>query len=267
MAVGDVHVNLNQSKAKRCAVFDGTDDYIQIPDDPSIEFGSNDFTISVWIYPLDEGRNAIWAGNSDYWMGFEHDGTAVGGQGNGTICVWVSESGLNWDKIHADAGGTGIGTAGLISAHNWYHIIFLRSGNNWKTYINGVMDLNISRSATIINKAETKSIGRWGTNSYYFNGSISGFKIWNRALTATEITNLYNEQNVTDDLIHRWKLDTNYKDSVGSMDGTNHGSRLSVVDEEVATDVKTARALGGATDNFMICDMNNKVLTAVVEET
>lgn len=109
---------------------------------------------------------------------------------------------------------------------------------------------------------------RSGATDRTFDGSISKVKMWNRVLTAGEIATDYAGRLVKDGLILNVPLATDYNDkSDTGLTGTNSGSRLTAVDDQVATAIKTARALGGATDNFMIGVINNKIMTAVVEET
>ena len=155
------------------ALFDGTGDYLGIPNSADWDFGSGDFTIDFWIYPIDQTRRAIFASTSDFWLGLDYHY-----QGTRNINIFVSTNGTTWDFINADSGGNGIGTKSL-TLNTWNHVAFVRNGNNWRTYINGVVDVNLQTSSgTVTVKNETKNIGRWGADGVTkFNGQIDEFRI------------------------------------------------------------------------------------------
>ena len=174
------------------ALFDGTGDYLGIPNSADWDFGSGDFTIDFWIYPIDTTRQAIFASTSDYWLGLDYCC-----QGTRNINLFASATGTDWALINADSGGNGIGTISLVS-ETWTHVAFVRHGNSWRTYINGVIDVDITVSGTLTVKEETKNIGRWGGDGISkFNGQIDEFRIskgiarWTAAFTPP--TRSYNE--------------------------------------------------------------------------
>jgi hypothetical protein len=78
--------------------------------------------------------------------------------------------------------------------------------------------------------------------------------MWNRVLTAAEITQDYAGQPVTSGRIHYFKLGGDYADygSVGAT-ATNSGSVSYVVEDLVGTAVKTQRATAGASGKYMMC--------------
>ncbi len=53
--VGDSHIEQDQSKfGGTSSQFDGTGDYLSIPDSDDWNFGSDDFTVDFWVHPLSE---------------------------------------------------------------------------------------------------------------------------------------------------------------------------------------------------------------------
>lgn len=96
-----------------------------------------------------------------------------------------------------DAYGAPIsGTAPVSQSNVWEHYVLTADGTNKKTYKNGVLVstwTNIS-SCSMSNGTGSLTIGSgggWGGTSW-MNGKIDDIGIWNRALTACEITQLYN---------------------------------------------------------------------------
>jgi len=82
-----------------------------------------------------------------------------------------------------------------LTANAWHHVVATRSGATgaWTAtlYLNGVLD---NSASTAINPAAQQgmAIGRLGNfNGNYFTGMIQTVQMWNRALSATEVRQLY----------------------------------------------------------------------------
>ena len=80
------------------------------------------------------------------------------------------------------------------SSGAWHHVAF-----TWKfatgiitTYIDGVPAGTSNFTGPIGVPVENLNIGRKELNANYFNGSIDDVVIWDKALTATEMLDLYN---------------------------------------------------------------------------
>jgi len=93
-------------------------------------------------------------------------------------------------------------STGSISDDDWHHITATRTGstNNWevKFYIDGVLDSTTS-SITVDPNVGTypTSIGKFGDFSgSTFNGQLDDVKIYNRSLTAQEVSELYLKGNL-----------------------------------------------------------------------
>jgi len=72
---------------------------------------------------------------------------------------------------------------------DWTHIVLTMDGSYAKLYINGVYDHQKSYNSYVFN--EDITVGRHASSSYYWNGQISDVKIYNRALSASEVESLY----------------------------------------------------------------------------
>lgn len=155
------------------ALFDGISDSLSVPASADFDVGSGNFTVDFWFYPTSATRGALFAFDTDC-----HYGLDFHNQGTRNICLWASSNGSSWDLINADPGGSGIGSVS-ISLDTWSHIAIVRNGNNWRTYINGVKDIDITVSGTVTDSsAETFYIGRWGYagNHFWFVGQIDEFR-------------------------------------------------------------------------------------------
>jgi hypothetical protein len=74
-----------------------------------------------------------------------------------------------------------------IQNNNWYHFIGSYDGSNVKLYVNGVLQLTSASAVTpVSSNAGIYLMRRWDTAEYY-GGRLNAVKIYNRALSATEI--------------------------------------------------------------------------------
>jgi hypothetical protein len=122
--VGNAQVSNTTSQWPSTSMyFDGTGDYLLIPDNPSQRIGTGNFTVECWVY-----RNA--------------SGTyGLIGKGTGTTGWLLSLNSSN--QVVFTYGSSTITSTGTISATTWTHIAVVRSGtgaNLTKIYISGTND-------------------------------------------------------------------------------------------------------------------------------
>ena len=83
-------------------------------------------------------------------------------------------------------------------SNNWIHIAVTYDGATIKLYINGVLENSIANSTPIYNNGDVTYIGATrsatpnASNSFFWTGKIDDVTIWNRAITAQEVTSIYN---------------------------------------------------------------------------
>lgn len=116
------------ARQKGKAYFDGTGDYLTIPNSTDFDFGSGDFTIDGWFYFLNvtKGYQGLIdrRGSSDGtgWMFFiESDNTVT----------FLSAQGTAWDNIATSR-------AFVPTINTWTHIAVVRYGNVFTMYKDGV---------------------------------------------------------------------------------------------------------------------------------
>jgi len=157
----------------------GANNYFTTPATSVLEFGSNNFTIELWWYPQSTSRQALYHGSigADYSIGLDYNSIGT----NYTISAWASTNGSSWNMSSGDAGNTGIGGI-VIKQNSWTHIVYTRNNNQLQTYINGVLDINLTVSGSITNRASYgKNIGCWYSTSAFSTatGYISNLRISN----------------------------------------------------------------------------------------
>ena len=160
--------------------FDATDDFMTVAADSAINF-SGDMTVSAWIKADVWGAAGI-AGVGSSYPGMFHLGTLSSGK-----FIFYGSSGLR----KSDS---------AFSAGNWYNVtVSIQSGvtNGTKMYINGSLDA--TGTTTITSRTDPLIIGKisYG-NSQRFNGLIDEVALFNSALSADDISNIYNSGVPTD---------------------------------------------------------------------
>uniref|UniRef100_A0A7V3J940 DUF2341 domain-containing protein n=1 Tax=candidate division CPR3 bacterium TaxID=2268181 RepID=A0A7V3J940_UNCC3 len=167
--------------------FDGSNDYVDIGNKDSLNFGTQSFTASFWVKnpPSTYGRVV---------SKMNYTGT---GDPNDEAGWYVSaiSSGLDWGI----GDGTNIWTKPTYSytftTDQWYLItgVFDREKGFFYGYVNGslVGSTNISQYGSINNNRRFL-IGRRDCSSpSYFNGFLDEVRVYNRALSPAEVRALY----------------------------------------------------------------------------
>ena len=160
--------------------FDGVNDDITIPNSDSINITGDALTIAGYINT--DGSTA--------WQGicYKDGGNNKGYQ------LFVDKTG---DPNIAFGVHTGtfyrLFSNEVIENNKWYFVVATYDGVNQSIYINGAFDNSQAVTGNISNSStENLYIGRNKAGSERFNGEISGFRIFNTALTAAQVADLYN---------------------------------------------------------------------------
>src|SRR3989338_6370962 len=158
--------------------FNGTNSYVSIGDNSSLNL-STSFTVSAWTKrnngAVADDQIYVSGTQSGYW-GIYRDATKLAFYERG-IAGYTANTTLKDDV--------------------WYHVVVVKNGdgaNNLRFYINGVTDGSASVGSVSLPSGE-KRIGCWSEgagSNVDFDGLIDDVRIYNRALSAGEVTQLYN---------------------------------------------------------------------------
>jgi hypothetical protein len=168
-------------------IFDGVDDYADIPFDSSLN--NNYTTLSVWVKSTFEvgpsGRHYILDGVS-------HNSMIFVDEPNEINFVVITSAGVKYAIYDNE----------ITSQDTWINIVGTYDGSNLKLYVNGDLKTTESHSGNINNADSTGRIMDYRANGYEVEGNLSSVKIYNRALTSDEVLqNYYGGPIVTDDLV------------------------------------------------------------------
>ena len=163
---------------------DGTDDYIALP--AGVVSNANTATVATWVN-LDTLSN--WTRIFDF------------GSGTSTYMNLIPKNGAN-SKIRFTIQNNGSsqqiidGTSALATG-GWHHVAVTLNGATGILYVDGV---EVGRNSAMTIKpsdmgATTQNyIGRSQFVDPYLDGRVDDFRVYNRALSSTEITSLMNGQ-------------------------------------------------------------------------
>jgi len=173
--------------------FNGTSDYILVPDADDLDpVTTQEITITAWIkmptYQASGNRvftilaklgNGYDLGNYTFNVANQYE-TAVEGRVSFQV---YSPPPVYWQTAYSYSS---------IPLNQWVHVAVTHDLNqNTKFYINGVLEpahpYSMLISQNIINSSDPVSIGWQMMYSGYFNGQIDNLRLYNKALTSTEI--------------------------------------------------------------------------------
>jgi len=162
--------------------FDGVNDYVSVGSDSSLNI-FDAITIEAWVKTTSNNEITV-VGRGTSWS--DH-----------TINFGV-ETGY---PLFIFANGYSMGDSNIITGlqkvndGNWHHIVGRYDGSTIEVYTDGVYDNGKTKTTKpFSNNDIPTNIGVLGGYNTYFNGTIDEVKIYDRALSASEIQSSYNNE-------------------------------------------------------------------------
>ena len=176
--VRDTNANYDISYSTGGVDFDGSGDYLSVPNSSDYSFGSGDFTVEGW-FNLDSTTSAAQTIISVWDYDNAQRSWQIEAASNGTISLSVSPDGTN----STTAGGANI----TANAGKWTHFAGIREGNTLKLYINGTLKTSASYSGSIYdNTDDNLFIGILNGSANPVNGQISNIRVVKGTAVYTE---------------------------------------------------------------------------------
>ena len=142
--------------------FDGSNDYLAIPDSSVFALGTDDLTIECF-YKAASGASGYDCIVSFGWKFqlYMHSGKFQ------YWCQGSSSYFINGENTGTSSVSTGV----------WYHVAVTRSGSTFRIFLNGVEKSSATSSTAFGDPEHDIAIGRFGPNSsYYAQGLTSNFR-------------------------------------------------------------------------------------------
>jgi len=146
------------------AYFDGTGDYLSIPDSDAFAYGTGNFTIESWIYPTATGDRRFYNQYPD-------------SSTQGFIRLNNSTNTIAVNFILSTSSVIAFNSSTAVSLNVWTHFAFVRNGSTFTIYLNGVSSGTGTYAGSMPNYNAPLLISSYdGTNEHWI-GYIADLRI------------------------------------------------------------------------------------------
>jgi len=214
--------------------FDGSDDYL-IKSGAVPAVGAGDFSVSFWVYRIAD------SGADEY--------------------IMYSDAASDWkiyikgsnDRMQFESADFNDVASQTVATGAWEHwVITIDRGNKSIWYKNGsaIDQKTISGTTNYDDTPVAFTIGRDNGSTFNFNGRLDEISIWNAALSASNISDIYNsgdpsdlsEESFAGNLIHWWRMGDpggtgTYPTIVDVQGGTMRMTMTNMTDTDINTNV------------------------------
>lgn len=194
--------------------FDGSGDYVSIPDKPFLRPGTGDFTIAAWI------KASSTPPSSNTYLGIVTKGTDAGSY---NFYVDKATGKLKFKEDRNNIPNISITGAANFLDNAWHHVAAVRRSGTVYLYEDGVERASTTAfSGFDFTNTEPVLIGYRGTGQYYFDGPIDDVRIYSAGLNSAEIATVMNNEYLT----AHWKHDDNANATSTDSSGNSHNGSL-----------------------------------------
>jgi Concanavalin A-like lectin/glucanases superfamily len=155
--------------------FNGTNQFLSCASNSTLQLGGTDFTISFWA-------NASTAG---YIIGGDRSGAV----GNGYAVRW---SGSGFQFLYNDGSAWQLLSIMTATPNTWHFVTYTLTGSTMRRYLNGSLVGTETLAVAVQNLNGSTFYLATDNSTQSFGGSLANTAIWKRALTASEVTALFN---------------------------------------------------------------------------
>ncbi len=172
--------------------FDGVNDVAKFTQTSGLPVftTANAGSVAFWVKGSSGDSQTIWgesnsAGSPIYSL--VKDNTICTGHATGKICA----------QIRNDAGSSRLlqASSATVFDNKWHHVVWTDNAGAGILYVDGVRDTNTftyTPSGSLTSVTDCVGALCRGTNASFYNGSVDDVRAYNRVLSATEVTTLYN---------------------------------------------------------------------------
>lgn len=183
------NITYNNGQIGKAIQFDGKTTLVRTP---PLVF-TKEFTIAYWLKIdkyvteyVDHRDNTI----------FEN---TKGDSSSSRFAMWFDRNHrLNGFVRKSQYSGEDILSSSTIELNKWNHIIFRKENNQYRIYINGIVDAEKTITFDLLQDATFMGLGDDVPNkgNAKLHGALDEFRIYNRALSEDEIESLYNSNKI-----------------------------------------------------------------------
>lgn len=165
-------------RVSSCLQFDGLTNYVSIPA-PAI---TTAFTFSSWVY---------YVASEGGYAGLINSITGINGQRNRILLNNSNQ--MYYQSLVGGVTSDFYFTIPSTYKNSWHHYVLIYNGSNLTAFYDGLQtDVPKSLVGTLDGGTTNATLG-WGSQTiYHLNGYMDDVRIYNRALSANEVKQLYN---------------------------------------------------------------------------
>ncbi len=226
-----------------CLNFDGTHEYVDCGNDPSLNITGTDITIEAWIYPTNFKSN-YWdntVAGKDYWDIGSATGYVLRYGSSGSVPSFVFGTGTTWIDVIAN---------NVLTLSTWQHVAAVYNGITVKLYVNGEIVASENQTDPIASSIANFYIGESPGDPGNRNpvGKIDEVRLWNIARDSTQIReNMYLQLAGTETgLVSYWQFNEGTGTTTADVKSGNDGTLTNM---EEADWVGSTIPFGGGTAN------------------
>ena len=208
-----------QGKVWGALQFDGSSGYVDCGNNTSLDIDTNpadvpqDFTIGAWVK-----AGAIPVTDFNGYFVDKGTGGFVDGYG---LAIIGNQFAFITDGNGVSGGKSTLLADDTVTAGTWYHIAGVRESGVKKLYVNKILQSATPTEARELSDTSTQLvIGKPDADDGYFQGTVDEVVFYNRALSQSEITDLYNKAS----LVAYYKMDETSGDIYDYSGKNNHGT-------------------------------------------
>ncbi|MHB0865703.1 MAG: LamG domain-containing protein [Minisyncoccota bacterium] len=264
--------------------FNGTNQYVNAgdPANGSLDFGSGQsFSLSFWFKTNDDATNQSWPG----FISKEDSNVSPR---TGYNCYLSSSQGT-YNKLGCETFVSGTQDAVIssmtVNDNVWHHAVFVRdvSGSSMKLYVDGALNNSSALSSTGSTSNSVnlvfalRNVGS-PPSSVFLQTTLDDVRIFNRALSASEVTQMYNAgsgshinvsinpPNLANGLVGWWTFDgANMVSNVADTSGQGNNGNLVGYTSTTTTPGPVGQALSfNGTSNYVSITTGNTNFTGAL---
>jgi hypothetical protein len=166
---------------------DGTNDYLAVSASSDFSFGTGNFSTSLWF------KAEVITSNLYYALyDFRGSGTDIA-----PSLYLATQDGF---RLYAWNGSSAVNYNTTPTAGQWYHVAYTRSGTTGTIYLNGASVATGTDNANYNMSTPAPRIGgpTPGVTANHFNGKLDELSVFDSALSASNITAIYNNKKTAD---------------------------------------------------------------------
>ncbi len=201
------------------------EDYLRLAGNSRLSFAGDDYVETSFLGQSNPCSFAFWFLPNDNTRANLFGNYASGS--NDFAFEWGDTD--NEFRLWDDSGGSNLNTSGNFSLGNWHHVV-VRCDSDGNMEI--VVNKNVAAGPTsghngLLDSGQSYWIAGRPDDAFYLqDGSVDDLRIYSKYLSDTDISNLYDGNDVTDSLIRHWPFDEGSGDI--AYETTGNGSNADI---------------------------------------